>query len=199
MGEKDGKIIFKFIKKGGPAAESALKVGDVVVSADGRSFANTSDFLSYVRSRKPGETMQLTVERDGKQVEITVKLGKYPELDRTPPAATASPSSPKTPRRQLEPLTLKRPLKLNIKPDLFGGKAGDLPEVSLDNAGIAEVAKAISDASGVSVIVKEPEKIKKKVTVHLKSTTVAKALDVICRTLGCVYKKDGDAYVISPK
>jgi len=63
--------------------------------------------------------------------------------------------------------------------------------LSVEDAGIAEVARKLSDASGASVIVVEPEKIKKKLTVNLKSTTVEKALDVICRTLGCQYKKDG--------
>ena len=49
------------------------------------------------------------------------------------------------------------------------------------------------------MIVVEPEKITQKVTVHMKSTGLEKALDSICRALDCQYVKDGDTYVIKPK
>jgi membrane-associated protease RseP (regulator of RpoE activity) len=174
MGEKDGKIIFKDLEKGEPAEEAGLKAGDVLVSVDGKRFDEIKAFTSYVTRRKPGEVIKIVVSRDGKECEVSAKLGKRPES------------------------------KAKVTDDLFSrftraSKLGGTFSLSVEDASMAEVARKLSDASGASIIVTEPEKIKKKLTVNLRSATVEKALDVICRTLGCQFKKDGDAYVISAK
>jgi type II secretory pathway component HofQ len=75
----------------------------------------------------------------------------------------------------------------------------DRVELDLKNAGIEQVAKALSTAFDVNVIVTDPEKITKRATIHMSQASVEDALDAICRAMDCTYKKDGDTYVITPR
>ncbi len=66
-----------------PAEEAGLQKGDVFVSVDGRKFEYYDQFTDYLNSKK-GESVNLTLLRDGKQIEKQVpvtdegKLGFYP-------------------------------------------------------------------------------------------------------------------------
>ncbi|MCL4297782.1 MAG: trypsin-like peptidase domain-containing protein [Anaerolineae bacterium] len=53
--------------------------GDVVVEADGRPVADFADLLVTVASKNPGETIVLTILRDGQQQDVTVTLEPRPE------------------------------------------------------------------------------------------------------------------------
>ncbi len=48
---------------------------DRIVAVDGRKVETVDGFLSYVESQKPGQTVKLTVIRDGRRVQIPVVLG----------------------------------------------------------------------------------------------------------------------------
>jgi membrane-associated protease RseP (regulator of RpoE activity) len=54
-----------------PAKAAGVRPGDVVVSVDGRTIKNGSDFVRTVRA-SAGRSIALTVLRDGKRVELTV-------------------------------------------------------------------------------------------------------------------------------
>lgn len=172
LGLKDGKLMIQKVLPDSPADKAGVKAGDQVVSADGKQFTRTRDFAAWVQESKPGEVISLVVCRDGKNIDLKVTLGAVPEPVQRKASAT---------------LDWLRP-----------GKTAGF-SLSLDDADIAGVARSLSDASGRSVIVNEPEKITKKISVHLKSTTIEKALDVICRNMNCKYTRDGDSYVISPR
>jgi regulator of sigma E protease len=61
-----------------PAAKAGLQVGDRIVATDGRAMALWDEWVDYVRER-PGETLGVTVERDGGRREVTL----VPEPQRT--------------------------------------------------------------------------------------------------------------------
>lgn len=52
--------------------------GDVVIAIDGKPIVDFSDLLVEVAYRRPGDTMRLTVVREGEMREITVKLAPRP-------------------------------------------------------------------------------------------------------------------------
>jgi serine protease Do len=62
-----------------PAALAKLKEGDIVLALDGREIATTAKLASEIRKRRPGEDVVVKIERDGKPMEVKVKLGEYPE------------------------------------------------------------------------------------------------------------------------
>lgn len=55
-----------------PAA-AKLRIGDVIVAVDGMAAATTDALRRGIGRREPGESVRLTVSRDGKELEVTVK------------------------------------------------------------------------------------------------------------------------------
>ncbi len=69
------------VMEGSPAAEGGLRVGDTLRSINGVSYASPRETI-YSEVRKslvPGNEIQLVVERDGEEVELTVVAGHVPD------------------------------------------------------------------------------------------------------------------------
>ncbi|HEX4719049.1 MAG TPA: trypsin-like peptidase domain-containing protein [Thermoleophilaceae bacterium] len=62
----------------GPASAAGLKTGDVVTAIDGRKMNGTSDLVAVVAAHKPGDMLTLTVNRNGKTIQLTVTLRVQP-------------------------------------------------------------------------------------------------------------------------
>jgi serine protease Do len=62
----------------GPGAKSGLKEGDVIVKVDGTSVNEQTSLASLLGKHQPGDTVKLSVSRDGKTQDISVKLGTMP-------------------------------------------------------------------------------------------------------------------------
>ena len=63
----------------GPAAKAGVKAGDVITKIDGKAIDSSDAFVQKVGDVKPGDTLTLTVTRDGKDKEVKVKAGKRPD------------------------------------------------------------------------------------------------------------------------
>jgi putative serine protease PepD len=66
------------VTSGGPAASAGLQAGDVVTSIGGKAVSNSSALSSLVDEHKPGDSVTLTVTRDGQRKTLQVKLGERP-------------------------------------------------------------------------------------------------------------------------
>jgi regulator of sigma E protease len=66
-----GPLTITEIQAGSPAVVAGLQVGDVILSADGRTFDVSRDLTAYVRSRA-GHVVDLTVRRGGQEVDVPV-------------------------------------------------------------------------------------------------------------------------------
>jgi putative serine protease PepD len=66
------------VVSGTPAAKAGLKAGDVVTAFDGKPIANADALTAAVTAAKPGQTVTLTVRRNGTTKHITVTLGVQP-------------------------------------------------------------------------------------------------------------------------
>jgi serine protease Do len=62
-----------------PAELAKLKEGDLILALDGKEIESASMLASEIRKRKPGDDVTVRVERDGKPMDVKVKLGEYPE------------------------------------------------------------------------------------------------------------------------
>jgi len=60
---------------GGPAEEAGLEPGDVILALDGTPVEGSSELIVAIRSKRPGDTVTLTVRRDGAEQDIEVTLG----------------------------------------------------------------------------------------------------------------------------
>lgn len=78
-----------------PAAEAGIKPGDVILSVNGEAMAGPKEVTKRISQIKPGDTVKVTLMRDGKEQTLNVRLGLLPEkktaaLDNTSPKAPAT-------------------------------------------------------------------------------------------------------------
>lgn len=64
------------VVEGSPAAKAGIQVGDIIVAFDGKKVTSASDLMLDVRTKKPGDTVSITVDRDGVEMEISATLGE---------------------------------------------------------------------------------------------------------------------------
>jgi putative serine protease PepD len=58
------------------ADDAGLRDGDVIVAVDGKAIDDSESVASTVRDHEPGDTIKVTIERDGRQQDVTAKLGR---------------------------------------------------------------------------------------------------------------------------
>ncbi len=63
------------VSDGGAAADAGIEVGDVIVSVDGTAIRSFEELRGLISSHSPGDTVTVTVERDGETKDIEVTLG----------------------------------------------------------------------------------------------------------------------------
>jgi serine protease Do len=73
-GFKNG-VLVQVVTPGGPADKGGIKVGDIIVSIDGRNIKDGDDLVNEIASRRPGSTIRLGYLRDGKNGDTTVTIG----------------------------------------------------------------------------------------------------------------------------
>lgn len=65
------------VTTGSPAATAGLKPGDVIVQVDGQQMYQVEDLLNLLRQHGAGDTISLTIVRNGKQQTLSVTLGEH--------------------------------------------------------------------------------------------------------------------------
>jgi hypothetical protein len=66
------------VREASPAEKGGLKAGDVVVGFGGKPVATIYDYTESLGRYKPGDTVEVVVKRDDKEVKLKVTLGKRP-------------------------------------------------------------------------------------------------------------------------
>jgi len=103
-----------------PAELVKLKVGDIILKIDGKDIGTGQTVPSEIRSRKPGQDVTLRIERDGKPMDVKVKLGELTEDESKRELETLFPEffTPRTLVPPAEPRSVK-PGKAPQPPNLF--------------------------------------------------------------------------------
>lgn len=60
---------------GSPAEKAGLKENDVVIKFDGVDVSSDAELVSLIHSRVPGEIVEIVVNRNGREMKFSVKLG----------------------------------------------------------------------------------------------------------------------------
>ena len=74
FGQEENGVRFSDVQPGSPAAKAGLKAGDVLVQFGDKPIHNLYDFTDALRRSKVGDVVEVTVLRDGKPLEASVKL-----------------------------------------------------------------------------------------------------------------------------
>jgi len=67
------------VGSGSPAEKAGLKEKDIIVEVNGKKIDQNHSLTSYLNQYQPGETVTLKVIRDGKTIDVKVKLGEKPD------------------------------------------------------------------------------------------------------------------------
>jgi len=81
LGVTEGTVVSDLVR-GGPADKGGMQRLDVITAVDGRKVRNGDELIGAVSSHRAGETVKVTVVRDGKEKTLTVTLGDRKELQK---------------------------------------------------------------------------------------------------------------------
>ncbi len=63
------------VSSGSGAEKAGIKAGDVIVGIDDQQIETRSDLSAAIGAHQPGDTVKVTVQRDGQTVDLTATLG----------------------------------------------------------------------------------------------------------------------------
>jgi len=66
------------IAPGSPAEKAGLKVGDIILEANGMKINSDQDFLALLVDARAGDTIRMKVYREKKIIEVALKLERRP-------------------------------------------------------------------------------------------------------------------------
>ncbi|MGE5401660.1 MAG: Do family serine endopeptidase [Ignavibacteriales bacterium] len=111
--DKARGIMVQGITPGGAAEKADVKQGDVILKIDGRDVNEPGDLQSYVASKSAGTKVNLTLFRDGKEIERTVTLKARDANSKVEPASENN-SSGKTKKGPMSQMTFDN-IGLSVK------------------------------------------------------------------------------------
>ena len=79
--DEEGRTVIGTVDPDSPAGLAKLKPGDVVLKLDDRDIPGPDVLAAEIRKKKPGQDVTLKIERDGKPLDVKVKLGELAEDD----------------------------------------------------------------------------------------------------------------------
>ncbi|NLD55918.1 MAG: PDZ domain-containing protein [Burkholderiaceae bacterium] len=75
---RDGAIIAG-VMRGGPAEKAGVKVGDILVSMEGKQVGNVNQMLNMIALLPPGSTARFRFLRDTEEVDLPIVIGTRPD------------------------------------------------------------------------------------------------------------------------
>lgn len=79
--DQEGRTVIGTVDEESPAGLAKLQPGDVVLKIGDRDVPSPDVLAAEIRKKKPGQDVTLKIERDGKPMDVKVKLGELAEDD----------------------------------------------------------------------------------------------------------------------
>ncbi len=80
--DESGRTVVGAVDRESPAELAKLRPGDVVLKIGDRDVTGPDVLAAEIRKKKPGQEVTLKIEREGKPLDVKVKLGELAEADR---------------------------------------------------------------------------------------------------------------------
>jgi serine protease Do len=126
------------VESNSPGAKAGLKVGDVITELNGKTVSDAGELQAQVGEKQPGTTLQLTVLRDGKNVDVPVTLEAMSKGDRDNETAETGHNKPRW-GLGLGDLTPDLRQQLQAGDDVHGAVIEQVtPGSPADNAGLQQ-------------------------------------------------------------
>ena len=142
-----------------PAKKAGIQLGDVIVALDGQPIDNTPQLQQKVAFKKPGESVEITVLRQGgERKTITVRLARAPsEADREVASVGAKPKGEASTKEEMlgisvQPLTREDAQNPRLEPVIQRGGGLVVTEVAPDGPAFQRL-RAADDPGGPDIVV----------------------------------------------
>ena len=131
MEDTSGGVLLSDVRPGGPADLAGIRGGDRIISMAGREIANLYDMTFALQDNKPGDTIDVLVLRDGKELTLRATLGDRNRMNQAPAASPPGTPDPgeKKPAQTPDPHAAA-PVASPVEPEAFV-----LPEFYRDRPG----------------------------------------------------------------
>lgn len=77
--DKSAGALIAAVLPNGPAEQSGLRAGDVLIEVEDKAIADSRDMLNQIATLKPGQSAQLVVLRNHQRQKFSVKVGRRPK------------------------------------------------------------------------------------------------------------------------
>jgi serine protease Do len=84
--KKSSGALVQDVTQGSPGSRAGVRTYDLIVAVDGKPIEGNDALIQLIAGRQPGTTATLQVLRDGRSINIPVKLAERPQRDRRAPA-----------------------------------------------------------------------------------------------------------------
>jgi serine protease Do len=103
FGLKEAKgVLIRQVVAGQPADQGGIRANDVVVSVDGAAVEGPRDLQRIISSTPVGQSVKISLMREGKETQVAVTVGAYQAAPRVPRRVVPAPGprqpSPQPPR-----------------------------------------------------------------------------------------------------
>jgi Tol biopolymer transport system component len=129
MDATTGGVLLSDVRAGGPAERAGIKGGDRILEIGGTRIENLYDMTYALQDHKPGETVDVFVERKGERVKLRATLGSRGAMSAPAPAASpapaAAPTAPSTPAPSAQPAPhATEPAPAAVASTFYDGRPG---------------------------------------------------------------------------
>ncbi|MEL7493925.1 MAG: PDZ domain-containing protein, partial [Cyanobacteria bacterium J06554_11] len=76
--QTDAGVVILGVARSSPAAQSGLRLGDVILSMNGQTVTDASEVQRIVEGTNVGDAIAMTLNRNGRTVELAVRPGAFP-------------------------------------------------------------------------------------------------------------------------
>ncbi len=88
--EQDDGVYIAGFSSNSNAESAGLKIGDKITKIDGTEYSTYNDIVTYIGTKEVGDTVEVTVERDGEEKTISVELGERSSQNTLPGSSDSS-------------------------------------------------------------------------------------------------------------
>src|SRR6266699_2245507 len=156
-----GVVVDSYTSDDSPARKAGIQPGDVIVAVDGQPVDNTPQLQQRVAFKKPGETVEVTVLRQGGEKKtVTVRLARAPGEADSEVASVSSKSKNDASSKEemlgisVEPLTQDDARDVRLRSVLERGGGLVVTDVSPEGPGFQRL-QASDEPGGPDIIIAE--------------------------------------------
>ena len=149
-----GGVLVSNITKGGPAEKAGMKVEDIIVAMNGKPIKDGEDLLSRVSESPVGASSTITVDREGKKLDLNVKVEDRDVVFKDEPRWANR-------RKETEVET-----KVEGTPAKFGIKIREVSDAERQEM-------KLDDKRGVTITYVEPGSFAEEIELHEKDVIVS--------------------------